>query len=387
MRFAERMKYLSSAIFSQLAEKKIELEKQGKEIINLSVGSPDMAPAPHIIKALQDACADTGNYAYALKDTPELLLAVKEWYKRRFDVELDEQNEIMSLLGSQDGLAHIALTLVDPGDVVLVPDPGYPIFSVGPLIAGAELVKMPLKKENGFLVDFDSIDKNAAEKAKLMIVSYPGNPVTAMATSEFYKELIDFAKKYDIVVLHDNAYCELTFDGLKTGSFLSYPGAKDVGVEFNSLSKTYNMAGCRIGFALGNREVIKQLSTIKSHTDYGLFLPLQKAAVAALTGPQDQVKINAETYQRRRDILVEGLKKLGWEIDKPKATMFVWAPIPEKFSSSTDFTMSLMEKAGVMVVPGISFGELGEGYVRIALVQPEEKIQEAVNRIADSGLI
>lgn len=387
MRFAERMKYLSSAIFSQLAEKKIELEKKGKEIINLSVGSPDMAPAPHIIKALQDACADTGNYAYALKDTPELLLAVKEWYKRRFDVELDEQNEVMSLLGSQDGLAHIALTLVDPGDIVLVPDPGYPIFSVGPLIAGAELVKMPLKKENGFLVDFDSIDKNAAEKAKLMIVSYPGNPVTAMATEEFYKELIDFAKKYDIVVLHDNAYCELTFDGLKTGSFLSYPGAKDVGVEFNSLSKTYNMAGCRIGFALGNREVIKQLSTIKSHMDYGLFLPLQKAAVAALTGPQDQVKRNAETYQRRRDILVDGLKKLGWEIDKPKATMFVWAPIPEKFSSSTDFTMSLMEKAGVMVVPGISFGELGEGYVRIALVQPEEKIQEAVDRIADSGLI
>ncbi|MDI3533661.1 MAG: LL-diaminopimelate aminotransferase [Thermosediminibacterales bacterium] len=387
MRFAERMKYLSSAIFSQLAEKKIELEKKGKEIINLSVGSPDMAPAPHIIKALQDACADTGNYAYALKDTPELLLAVKEWYKRRFDVELDEQNEVMSLLGSQDGLAHIALTLVDPGDIVLVPDPGYPIFSVGPLIAGAELVKMPLKKENGFLVDFDSIDKNAAKKAKLMIVSYPGNPVTAMATEEFYKELIDFAKKYDIVVLHDNAYCELTFDGLKTGSFLSYPGAKDVGVEFNSLSKTYNMAGCRIGFALGNREVIKQLSTIKSHMDYGLFLPLQKAAVAALTGPQDQVKRNAETYQRRRDILVDGLKKLGWEIDKPKATMFVWAPIPEKFSSSTDFTMSLMEKAGVMVVPGISFGELGEGYVRIALVQPEEKIQEAVDRIADSGLI
>lgn len=387
MKFADRMKPLSSGIFAELEDKRRALAAKGIAVINLSVGSPDMPPAPHIIQALQEACGRSGDYGYAVKDLPELRIAVRDWYSRRFGVDLDPETEITSLLGSQDGLAHIALTIVDPGDVVIVPDPGYPIFSVGPLLAGAKLFKVPLRKSKGFVLDFNDIPEDVARDAKLLIVSYPGNPVTVPAPPRFYEELIAFSKKYDIIVVHDNAYCELTFDGYTAGSFLAYPGAMDVGIEFNSLSKTYNMAGCRIGVALGNRDVIQQLSTIKSHLDYGIFIPLQKAAIAALNGPQEPVRQNAFAYQRRRDVLIDGLADIGWEIPKPKATMFVWAPVPAGFKSSIDFSLKLMEKTGVMVVPGTAFGEGGEGYVRIALVQSEEKINEAVRRIKESGII
>lgn len=386
MKFSTRTEKLTSAIFAQLEQKRNELVSQGREVVNFSVGTPDLPPSPLFIKTLQEEAGRPENYVYALKDMSELIDTVIAWYARRFGVEL-EPLEITSIMGSQEGLAHIPLTLVDPGDIVLVPDPGYPIFSMGPFLAGAELVRMPLLRENDFLVDFDRIDPAIAERAKLIIVSYPGNPVTSTAPPEFYEKLIAFAKKYQIAVVHDNAYSELVFDGKTCGSFLSFPGAKDVGVEFNSLSKSFNVPGCRISFALGNQHMIGQLRNLKSHLDYGIFIPIQKAAIAVLNGPQECVEETARTYQRRRNLLIDGLGAIGWPIEKPPATMFIWAKIPGKFSSSVDFTMELMERTGVIVVPGSSFGEQGEGYVRIAMVQPEEKIQRAIELIEESGIL
>ena len=332
------------------------------------------------------------NYVYAIKDLPELIDAAIFWYQQRFDVTL-RPNEILALQGSQDGLSHISLTLVDPGETVLVPDPGYPIFCVGPFLAGAELYKMPLLKEHNFLIDLEAIDPAAAHRAKLMFVSYPNNPVTAAAPLEFYEKLVWFAKKFNIVVIHDNAYCELVFDGRRGGSFLQVPGAKEVGLEFNSLSKTYNIPGCRIAFALGNADIIAQLRNLKSHLDYGIFLPIQKAAIAALTGPQNSIRDTVRTYQMRRDLLCEGLTNIGWPVAKCPATMFVWAPIPKSYSrahgsgASIQFTFDLLEQTGVMIVPGSSFGEQGEGYVRFALVQNEAKILKAIAAIQQSGLL
>ncbi|HHY92174.1 MAG TPA: aminotransferase class I/II-fold pyridoxal phosphate-dependent enzyme [Firmicutes bacterium] len=377
---------LASAIFAELAERKRELVSAGRSVYDFSIGSPDQPPALHIRQALAEAALDPANYQYAVKDEPLLLEAAAAWYRRRFGVELDPVGEIISLLGSQDGLAHLALALINPGDTVLVPDPGYPVFSEGPLLAQARLVRLPLLPENDYLVDFAAVDPAEARRAKLMIVSYPNNPTTALAPPTFYRDLIAFAKEYDILVLHDNAYCELTFDGRHTDSFLSYPGAREVGIEFNSLSKTYNLAGARIGFAFGNRDMIAALSSLKAHVDYGMFIPIQRAACAALNGPQDQVAETRATYERRRDFLVEGLAALGWKVPKPPATMFVWAPIPERFSSSTEFALELMEKSGVIVVPGAAFGSAGDRHVRLALVQPEKVIRAALASLQASRL-
>ena len=342
MKFAKRMDQFGEGIFSRLLEiKKSRLEK-GLPVIDLSVGTPNIPPAKHIIQALLDAAADEKNYVYAISDRRELLEAAAAWYKRRYGVELDPQREICSLLGSQEGLAHIALSIVDEGDIVLVPDPCYPVFGDGPMLAGGKLVYMPQKKENGYLIQLKDIPEETARKAKFMVVSYPNNPTTVMAPDSFYEELIAFAKKYDIIVLHDNAYSELVFDGRKGGSFLRYPGAKEVGVEFNSLSKTYGLAGARIGFCLGNEEVVSHLKTLKSNMDYGMFLPIQKAAVAAITGDQSCVAANRQAYEKRRDVLCEGFTSIGWQMDKPQATMFVWARIPEHYSSSEQFAIPFL---------------------------------------------
>jgi LL-diaminopimelate aminotransferase len=381
MIFSKRMNNLSSAVFSQLDLKKREMLQKGMEVINFSIGTPDIPPAGHIVAALKEAAGNVTDYKYAVNDLPELIDAVIYWYNTRYGVKL-ERDEVMSLAGSQDGLSHIALTLADPGDTVMVPDPGYPIFSIGPFLAGAELYKMPLVKENDYLIDFDSIDASAAHRAKLMIVSYPNNPVTAVATNEFYEKLVWFAKKFDIAVVHDNAYSELVFDGKTGGSFLSVPGAKDIGVEFNSLSKSYNMTGCRIAFALGNKDMIRNMRTIKSHLDYGIFLPVQRAAISALTGPQECVRETMLAYQKRRDVLIESFGKIGWNIPKSPATMFVWAPLPAGYSSSVEFTYELLERTGVIVVPGSSFGARGEGYVRFALVRDEDKILKAAELVS-----
>jgi LL-diaminopimelate aminotransferase len=381
------MDMFPAGIFSELAELRKGLESRGVRVIDLGVGTPNLPPEPHIVEALEKAVKDSSNYIYAINDLPELREAVAQWYLNRYETELCPNSEIISLNGSQDGLAHLALTLVDPGDTVLVPEPCYPIFEQGALLAGANVSHMPLRRENGYIIDFNDIDPKVAAKTKLMVVSYPNNPTAAVAPPAFYQELIEFATKYGIAVLHDNAYSELAFDGRKCGSFLAYPGAKQIGIEFNSLSKTYGIAGCRIGFALGNRDIIKNLATLKSNIDYGVFLPIQKAAIAAVTGPQDGVGRTREAYRRRRDLLVDGLADIGWHIEKPAGTMFVWAKLPKGYLSSRDFVMNLMERAGVVMVPGSCFGKLGEGNVRIALVQDEKDILEAISRIKESGII
>lgn len=387
MNLSAKLDAYSSGIFAFMAERKAALLQRGKDVIDLGTGTPDMAPPPHVMEALCQAARDPQNYAYAIKDRPQLLQAAADWYKRRFDVQLDPDTQIVSLLGSQDGLAHLALAIIDPGDTVLVPDPGYPIFQMGPYLAGARLSYMPQCPQNGYLIDLDAIDPEEARRARLMVVSYPNNPVAAVAPKAFYEKLVAFAKKYDIAVLHDNAYCELAFDGLRIGSFLQTPGAVDVGVEFNSLSKTYSMPGCRVGFALGNAQLISKLRCLKSHIDFGLFLPIQMAAEAALNGPQDCVERTRATYERRRDALCEGLNRAGWHIEKPKATMFVWARLPGDHTDSKAFVLEMMERAGVIALPGVSFGPRGEGHVRFGLVQDEGRLQLAVQRIAESGIL
>lgn len=386
MRFANRMDAFGTGIFSVLLQKKQEKEAQGVSVIDLSVGTPNIPPEERIRNVLSQAALDPKSYVYAIRDTSALQKAAAEWYRRRYGVELDPQTQVCSLMGSQEGLSHIALTVADPGDIVLVPDPCYPVFADGPRVAGARLSYMPLKKENDYLIDFSAIDPETARRAKLMMVSYPNNPTCAIAPPSFYRELIEFARTYDIMVLHDNAYSEMTFDGVKGGSFLSYPGAMDVGVEFNSLSKTYGMAGARVGFCLGNREMVEKLKLLKSNMDYGMFLPVQQAAIEAITGDQSCVERTRKAYQRRRDALCRSFAQAGWTIDPPKATMFAWAAIPKTFSSSQAFALELLEKTGVLVTPGSGFGPSGEGYVRLALVQDEDVILEAADRIAKSGL-
>ncbi len=380
MEFAQRMQKLESAIFSQQELLKRELLAKGVEVFNFSVGTPDLPPPDHVMKVLSEACTKPENYKYAIKDSEELINAVQVWYKRRFNVVL-ASDEILGLTGSQDALAHTAFGIVNPGDCVLIQDPYYPIFFVGPFLSGAQIETMPMLEENNYLIDFKQISPDIASKTKLMIVSYPNNPVTALAPYGFYEELVAFAKKYDIMVIHDNAYCELVYDGKTAGSFLSVPGAKDVGIELNSLSKSYNMPGCRISFALGNKEIIKRIATLKSHIDYGIFIPIQKAAIAAISGPDTCIQNTVAVYEQRRNVLVEGFTAIGWPMEKPEATMFVWAKIPEGFKSSEKFVYEMIQETGVFTVPGSCFGKMGEGYVRFALVDTEEKIKKAIQKV------
>lgn len=386
MKFANRMNQFGEGVFSRLAVMRKNRLAQGKEVYDLSIGAPNIPPTKRIMEVMAEAVMKPANYVYAINDTQQLLEAVAQWYKRRYDVELNPETEICSLLGSQDGLSHIALSILDPGDVMLVPDPCYPIFADGPRIAGAELYYMPLQKENDYVIQLQDIPEKIARKAKFMLVSYPNNPTAAMAPESFYHEVVAFAKKYDIIVLHDNAYSELVFDGQSCGSFLSIPGAMEVGVEFNSLSKTYGLAGARIGFCVGNKEVVGMLKTLKSNMDYGMFLPIQAAAVEALTGNQAVVAETRAAYEHRRDVLCDGLIKAGWHMEKPAGTMFVWAPIPDSYQDSESFVADLLDKTGVLVTPGSAFGPSGEGYVRMALVQSEGTMKKIVEAVAASGI-
>ena len=386
MKFANRMNQFGEGVFSRLAVMRKNRLAQGKEVYDLSIGAPNIPPTKRIMEVMAEAVMKPANYVYAINDTQQLLEAVAQWYKRRYDVELNPETEICSLLGSQDGLSHIALSILDPGDVMLVPDPCYPIFADGPRIAGAELYYMPLQKENDYVIQLQDIPEEIARKAKFMLVSYPNNPTAAMAPESFYHEVVAFAKKYDIIVLHDNAYSELVFDGQSCGSFLSIPGAMEVGVEFNSLSKTYGLAGARIGFCVGNKEVVGMLKTLKSNMDYGMFLPIQAAAVEALIGNQAVVAETRAAYEHRRDVLCDGLIKAGWHMEKPAGTMFVWAPIPDSYQDSESFVADLLDKTGVLVTPGSAFGPSGEGYVRMALVQSEDTMKKIVEAVAASGI-
>ena len=386
MEFSNNLKHFQTGIFNVLNDKKDELIKNGKKVYNLSVGTPDFEPDEHVKNALIEAAKDSDKWKYSLGDMPELLEAVSNYYKHRFNVKLN-RDEIMSIYGSQEGLTHIGLSLCNKDDIVLVPNPGYPIFEKGPYLSGAQIEYYPLLKENNFLPDLKAIPENILSKTKFMVVSYPMNPVCATAPSEFYDELIAFAKKNNIIIIHDNAYSDIVYDGKIGGSFLAHDGGKDVGVEFYSLSKSFNITGARVSFVVGNSEIIKHFKMLRSQIDYGIFTPIQYAAIAALTGPQDSVKEHCIEYERRRNALCRGLTKIGWNVPDSQGSMFEWAPIPEKFKTSTEFCMELMEKTGVICTPGSAFGSLGEGYVRFALVLPVKQIEEAVNRIAESGIL
>ncbi len=382
---AKRIEKLSSAIFAEIDVLKEKVAAAGKEIINLGIGSPDQPPAKHIQEALLQGVQNLSSFGYPTsRGSLELRQAIADWYWKRFQVKLSPDNETLVLMGSQDGLGHLPLGYLNEGDIALVPDPGYPVYSAGVRLAGGTVYPMPLRRENGFLPDLTAIPENIAAQAKIMILNYPNNPVAAVANHDFFREVVRFAAKYDILVCHDVAYSELAFDGYKPMSFLEVEGAKEVGVEFHSVSKTYNMAGCRLGFVVGNSEALETLARIKSNIDYGVFLPVQQAGIAALTGPQDSITTNVTNYQRRRDILINGMAKIGWHIDKPLATMFVWAQLPGSYKSSLDFSKELLEKAGVVVVPGVAFGDEGEGYVRIALVQDDATIAKAVQLVGEN---
>lgn len=386
LQFASRMKEYQDGIFQILNDKKMELERQGRTVYNLSVGTPDFPPAPHIIEAVAQAAKKPENYKYALADLPELIRAVQSRFERRYGVTLEEE-EIMSVYGSQEGIAHIGLSLCDPGDVVLVPDPGYPIFAVGPSLAGAKLVPYSLLEENRYLPDLASLPEELLERTKCMLVSYPLNPVCRTAPRSFYEELIPWAKKHRILLIHDNAYSDIVFDGREGISILSIPGAKEVCVEFYSLSKSFNYTGARMGFLVGNREIVRNFKKLRSQIDYGTFLPVQYGAIATLTGPDEGVRKQCALYQKRRDALCGGLRAIGWEVPDSEGTMFAWGPVPEGFEDDTAFVMELMEKTGVLCTPGSSFGALGRKHVRFALTLPEEKIREAVAAIERSGIL
>lgn len=386
LEFSRKLNSFEAGIFAILNEKKEKLVQEGRTVYNFSVGTPDFKPEVHIMKALEEAARKPENYKYALVDLPELLDAVSSFYKQRFGVML-RREEIMSLYGSQEGMAHLALALCDPGDIVLVPNPGYPIFSIGPMIGGCEIVGYPLYEENQFLPKLEDIDKEVARKAKFMVVSYPANPVSVTAPDCFYEELIAFAKENNIMILHDNAYSDIVYGGMQGKSFLSFEGAMEVGIEFYSLSKSYNLTGARISFAIGNEEIIRHFRQLRSQIDYGIFLPVQYAAIAALTGPQDAVKRQCALYEKRNKVLCSGLREIGWDIIESTGTMFVWAKLPKGYTNSEEFVIELMEKTGVIVVSGSSFGTLGEGYVRFALVLEEEKIQEAIIAIKNAKII
>lgn len=384
--YAKRLDSFQAGIFAILNEKKEELIRRGREVYNLSVGTPDFKPAPHVMEAFTQACRDSENYKYSLVDMPELLEAVAAHYSRRYGVHI-EKEQIMSINGSQEGIAHIAMALCDAGDMVLVPNPGYPIFSVGPFLCGARVMTYDLKKENHFLPDFESIPEAVARKTKFIIVSYPLNPVCVTANDAMYEELIRFAKKYEIVVLHDNAYSDIIYGGRKGGSFLAYEGASEVGVEFYSLSKSYNLTGARISFVIGNRDIINKFRAVRSQIDYGIFKPVQYGAIAALTGPQDMVVEQCAEYERRNKALCGGLRSIGWDVPDSEGSMFVWAPIPKGYTSSEEFCMTLAEKTGVICTPGSSFGSLGEGYVRFALVKDAASMEKIVRIIDESGIL
>ena len=386
MEFSKRMKLFGDEIFAALNDKKVALEAQGRTIYNLSVGTPDFAPAPHIVKALTDAAADPENWKYSLRDIPEMLSAVCSYYKRRFGVDITP-GQVASCNGSQEGCGHIGMVLCDEGDTVLLPNPCYPVFIAGAKLAGAVPYYYPLVKEHNFLPYVKDIPEDVARRAKYMIVSLPANPVGSVGNPALYEELVAFAKKYDILLIHDNAYSDIIFDGAEGRSLFNTPGAMDVGVEFFSLSKSFDVTGARISFLVGRPDVVAAFRRLRGQIDFGMFLPIQQAAIAALTGPLDMVKEQCGVYQQRRDALCGGLRSIGWDVPDSHGSMFVWAPIPAKYASSMDFCMDLVEKSGVLCTPGSSFGPAGEGYVRFALTMPAERIAQAVQAIADSGIL
>ena len=386
MQASQRLDRFGAEVFASLNNKLLALKAQGKTIYNMSVGTPDFKPYDHVVEALTKAAQDPEMWKYALRDLPELKQAVCDYYERRFGVSGITPSMVQSCNGTQEGVGHLGLALLDPGDTILVPDPCYPVFEAGAKIADAKLEYYPLVAEHNYLPYVAGIDPEVADRAKYMIVSLPANPVGSVGTPEVYEEIIAFAREHDLLIVHDNAYSDIVFDGEPGGSFLQYPGALEVGVEFFSLSKSFNVTGARIGFLVGREDVVSAFSKLRSQIDFGMFFPIQKAAIACLNGPRDEVEAQRLKYQERRDALCDGLEGLGWERPNAHGSMFVWAKLPGGRTDSMAFCEELMEKAGVVVTPGASFGPSGEGHVRMALVLPPDQIALAVEAIREAGL-
>lgn len=386
MQASQRLDRFGAEVFASLNNKLLALKAQGKTIYNMSVGTPDFKPYDHVVEALTQAAQDPEMWKYALRDLPELKQAVCDYYERRFGVSGITPSMVQSCNGTQEGVGHLGLALLDPGDTILVPDPCYPVFEAGAKIADAKLEYYPLVAEHNYLPYVAGIDPEVADRAKYMIVSLPANPVGSVGTPEVYEEIIAFAREHDLLIVHDNAYSDIVFDGEPGGSFLQYPGALEVGVEFFSLSKSFNVTGARIGFLVGREDVVSAFAKLRGQIDFGMFFPIQKAAIACLNGPRDEVEAQRLKYQERRDALCDGLEGLGWERPNAHGSMFVWAKLPGGRTDSMAFCEELMEKAGVVVTPGASFGPSGEGHVRMALVLPADQIALAVEAIREAGL-
>lgn len=386
MQASQRLDRFGAEVFASLNNKLLALKAQGKTIYNMSVGTPDFKPYDHVVEALTQAAQDPEMWKYALRDLPELKQAVCDYYERRFGVSGITPSMVQSCNGTQEGVGHLGLALLDPGDTILVPDPCYPVFEAGAKIADAKLEYYPLVAEHNYLPYVAGIDPEVADRAKYMIVSLPANPVGSVGTPEVYEEIIAFARKHNLLIVHDNAYSDIVFDGEPGGSFLQYPGALEVGVEFFSLSKSFNVTGARIGFLVGREDVVSAFAKLRGQIDFGMFFPIQKAAIACLNGPRDEVEAQRLKYQERRDALCDGLEGLGWERPNAHGSMFVWAKLPGGRTDSMAFCEELMEKAGVVVTPGASFGPSGEGHVRMALVLPPDQIALAVEAIREAGL-
>ena len=386
MQASQRLDRFGAEVFASLNNKLLALKAQGKTIYNMSVGTPDFKPYGHVVEALTQAAQDPEMWKYALRDLPELKQAVCDYYERRFGVSGITPSMVQSCNGTQEGVGHLGLALLDPGDTILVPDPCYPVFEAGAKIADAKLEYYPLVAEHNYLPYVAGIDPEVADRAKYMIVSLPANPVGSVGTPEVYEEIIAFAREHDLLIVHDNAYSDIVFDGEPGGSFLQYPGALEVGVEFFSLSKSFNVTGARIGFLVGREDVVSAFAKLRSQIDFGMFFPIQKAAIACLNGPRDEVEAQRLKYQERRDALCDGLEGLGWERPNAHGSMFVWAKLPGGRTDSMAFCEELMEKAGVVVTPGASFGPSGEGHVRMALVLPPDQIALAVEAIREADL-
>jgi len=384
MEEAQRIQSLPPYLFARIDEKIAAAKAKGVDVISLGIGDPDLPTPDHIIDELVRAARNPANHRYpSYVGMPEFRQAVAEWYKRRSNISLDPSKEVVTLIGSKEGIAHIAFCYLNPGDIALIPDPGYPVYGVGTLLAGGVPYTMPLKEENGFLPDLDAIPEDIARKAKLMYLNYPNNPTGAVADQGFYLKVIAFAKKYDIIVCHDGPYSEIAFNGYKPLSFLEVPGAKEVGIEFHSMSKTYNMTGWRIGWAAGNERVIEALGRIKSNIDSGVFQAIQEASIVGLLGDQQIVKEICKVYQERQDIVIEGLTALGWKVDRPQATIYVWPKVPKGYTSAS-FCELVLDKAGVVLTPGNGYGKYGEGYFRISLTINTERLREALKRIKEN---
>ncbi len=381
-KFAERLKKLPPYLFAEIDRMKQEVKKKGVDIIDLGIGDPDLPTPDFVIKKLQEAAVVPANHRYpSYAGLIQFRQAVAQWYKRRFNVELDPEEEVISLIGSKEGIAHIPLAFINPGDAVLVPNPGYPVYQASTIFAGGEPIEIPLLKKNNFLPELEVIDKTKIEKIKLMFINYPNNPTASVADKKFFRQVVEFARLHKIIVCHDAAYTEIAYDGYKAPSFLEVEGAKEVGVEFHSLSKTFNMTGWRIGFVVGNKEIIKGLGALKTNIDSGVFQAVQVAGIEALADPGEVLNRTIGIYQMRRDILLEGLRSIGWEVDTPRATFYVWAKIPPGKESSIAIAKRLLQEKGIVAAPGVGFGRFGEGYLRFALTVTKERLKEAVDRL------